>query len=129
MQPVISIPEKLASFGEPWAPRLLCTLNGSQSVKVARFRGEFVWHSHPETDEMFYVLSGRIIIDVEGPDKETRVVEVKEGDVYVMPKGVRHRPRTVDGAEAVVMLAEKIGTVNTGDAARGELTTWFREKM
>jgi mannose-6-phosphate isomerase-like protein (cupin superfamily) len=82
--------------------------------KVAKFQGEFVWHSHPETDETFLVIEGEMRIDFrDGP------VELKAGEMIVVPKGVEHKPCA--GEECKVLLIEPAGTINTGDAG-GEMT-------
>jgi mannose-6-phosphate isomerase-like protein (cupin superfamily) len=109
----VDLREKLASFDEAFQPRIVGYYNDNK-LQVAKTRGEFVRHSHPETDDFFVVLEGRLTIDL--PD---RSIEVGPGELYVVPKGVRHRPRADD--EAQILLIEPTGTVNTGDAG-GELT-------
>ncbi|GAA2033541.1 cupin domain-containing protein [Agromyces tropicus] len=98
----------LDSFGEHWSPRRLATMN-DVDVKVFKALGEFTWHSHPDTDELFLVLSGRLVIQLREGD-----VELGPGDVYVVPRGVEHCPRADDEVQA--LLIEPVGTVNTGDA-------------
>ncbi len=118
MNDPVNLAEKLASFDEAFQPRIVGYYNDSK-IQVAKTRGEFVWHSHPDTDDFFLVLEGRLTIDL--PD---RSVELGPGDLYVVPKGVRHRPRA-DG-EAQILLIEPRGTPNTGDAG-GALTAPERE--
>lgn len=103
----------LSTFTEPWSPRTVATLN-DYDVRVVRTHGEFTRHSHPETDEFFLVLSGRLTIRMDDGD-----VELGPGQLFVVPKGVPHQPVSADGAE--VLLLEPSGTVNTGDNP-GELT-------
>ena len=110
----ISIPKTLKLFDEKWSPRLIAAVN-DQHVKIAKIDGEFVFHAHPDTDELFYLLSGKLTMELE--DAES--VEMKPGDMYVVPKGVRHKP-VAENAE--IMMVEKIGTVNTGDAPASERT-------
>ncbi|GAA4972081.1 cupin domain-containing protein [Pseudonocardia tropica] len=108
-----NIDEVLATFDESWAPRLLATVEG-RSVKLARLDGTFVWHTHEDTDELFLVLSGTIEIGIRD-DGNTHFVRLGPKDVYVVPRGVEHRPSA--DAEAVVLLIERAGTLSTGDFA------------
>jgi len=97
----------LATFDEPWSPRIVGRYNGNK-VFLAKAQGDFVWHSHPETDDLFLVLEGHLAIDL--PDG---TVELGPGELFVVPRGVEHRPRSADGAS--VLLIEPEGTPNTGD--------------
>jgi mannose-6-phosphate isomerase-like protein (cupin superfamily) len=97
----------LAAFTEPWAPRTVATLN-DYDVRVVKTSGEFSRHRHPETDELFLVLSGRLTIRMDAGD-----VDLEPGDLYVVPRGLHHQPVSRDGAE--VLLIEPSATVNTGD--------------
>lgn len=97
----------LASVDEPWQPRTVATLN-DYDVRVVRTLGEFTRHSHPETDEVFVVLTGSLTIEMDDGD-----VVLGPGQLYVVPRGVPHRPRSAAGAE--VLLVEPSETVNTGD--------------
>lgn len=97
----------LDSFSEHWAPRRLVSVN-DYDVKVFKAQGEFTWHTHPDTDELFLVISGRLTIQLRDGD-----VELGPNDVYVVPRGVEHCPRA-DG-EVSALLIEPQGTVNTGD--------------
>jgi mannose-6-phosphate isomerase-like protein (cupin superfamily) len=109
----ISLKAKFARCQEPWQPKIIAQLNGYH-VKVARLRGEFVWHAHAETDELFLVHRGAMVIRFR--DGEVRL---GAGDLYVVPRGVEHCP--VAEADCEVLLIEPAGTVNTGDAG-GERT-------
>ena len=109
----INLREKFERFTERWAPKIVARLN-DYHVKLARVKGEFTWHSHPETDEAFWVLEGSLTIDFRDGS-----VELGEGEMFVVPRGVEHRPRAE--AEAKILLVEPAGTVNTGDAG-GERT-------
>jgi mannose-6-phosphate isomerase-like protein (cupin superfamily) len=110
----IDLAAALATFDEPFRPRIVGTLN-DYKLMVAKLKGEFVWHAHPETDDFFLVLSGRLTIQL-----RDRNVELGPGELYVVPRGVEHCPRSDEGAE--ILLIEPVGTVNTGDAPPGELT-------
>ena len=110
--------EAFALVPEPWQPHRLTSVN-DYDVKVARLRGEFIWHTHPDTDELFLVVSGRLTIGLRDRD-----VELGPNDVFVVPKGVEHRPRADE--EALVVMVEPKGTVNTGDQP-GERTSELRE--
>ncbi|MBM7832635.1 mannose-6-phosphate isomerase-like protein (cupin superfamily) [Agromyces cerinus] len=108
----------LDSFDEHWQPHRLASVN-DYDVKVFKAQGEFTWHTHPDTDEFFMVVSGRLVIQLRDGD-----VELGAGDVYVVPRGVEHCPRA-DG-EVSAMLIEPRGTVNTGDTP-SERTAQLRE--
>jgi quercetin dioxygenase-like cupin family protein len=106
----VDIREAFASFDEHWRPRIVGQVNGSK-VQLSKFAGEFVWHSHPESDDFFYVVKGRIEIDFR--DREPAVLD--EGDLLIIPAGVEHRPRADE--EAWIINIALAGTVNTGDNA------------
>ena len=110
----LDLVEKLATFSEHWTPHVLTELNDYQ-VKLAKLQGEFVWHSHADTDELFLVVEGALSIDLPGDE----TVELRRGQLYVVPRGVPHRPRAEQ--ECHVLLVEPRGVVNTGDAG-GALT-------
>ena len=103
-----NLAEKLASFQEHFSPRIVAYYNG-EKVQVAKTKGEFVWHAHPDTDDLFLVLKGTLLIDL-----RDRTIEVGEGELFVVPRGVEHRPRADD--EVHLLLIERRGTPNTGDA-------------
>jgi len=117
-----NIADACARVAEPWQPHRLASVN-DYDVKVVKLDGEFVWHSHPETDELFLVRSGRLTIALRDADGE-REVELGPDDVFVVPAGVEHRPRAEEAVEA--LLIEPAGTVNTGDAG-GARTQPVRE--
>jgi mannose-6-phosphate isomerase-like protein (cupin superfamily) len=119
----VNIATAFSSFAEPWQPRRLASVN-DYDVKVVRLHGEFVWHSHPETDELFLVRSGRLVIQQRDADGTRHDVELGPDDVYVVPRGVEHCPRADD--EVLALLLEPRGTVNTGDAG-GERTAELQE--
>lgn len=104
---IINIEEKLSLFHEYWSPRIIGEVNDSY-VKLAKFKGDFIWHVHETEDEMFYVLKG--ILTVKFREKE---MELKEGECIVIPKGVEHMP--VAKEEVQVMLIEAKTTLNTGN--------------
>jgi len=109
----VNLESCLASFSEHFSPRIVARLN-DYKIQVVKARGEFVWHSHADTDDFFLVLKGRLTIQLRDGD-----VELAEGDLFVVPRGVEHCPRA--DAEAHILLIEPLGTANTGDAG-GELT-------
>jgi len=98
------------SFSEHWQPHRLASIN-DYDIKVVKVLGEFTWHSHPETDELFLVVSGELVTQMR--DEDGGDVVLGSGDVYVVPRGVQHCPRA-DG-EVSALLIEPQGTVNTGD--------------
>lgn len=105
----VNLAEKLSTFSEHWSPKIVSQFNG-HDVMVVKVKGEFVWHSHPDTDDFFMVLSGTVKIEMREGD-----VVLNAGDLYVVPKGVEHRPVALE--EAHLLLIEPQGTPNTGDAA------------
>lgn len=109
----INFAAKLATFDEHWSPRIIAEMNDYQ-FKLVKVLGEFVWHDHPDTDEVFIVIEGSL--DIEFRDG---AVTLGPGEMFVVPKGVEHKP--VAERECQVMLVEPRGVVNTGDAG-GELT-------
>src|SRR5262249_56952216 len=104
----VNLSEKLTLFDDLWAPRIVAEMNGHK-VAVVKVQGEFVWHEHAASDDFFLVLSGRLAIDL--PDG---TVELGPGELYVVPRGVQHRPRA-DGLTELLLI-EPVGTPNTGDA-------------
>jgi mannose-6-phosphate isomerase-like protein (cupin superfamily) len=110
----VNLRDKLALFSDHFAPRVVATMNDC-NVMLVKVSGEFVWHSHAETDDFFLVVDGRLTIDL--PD---RPVVLEAGELFVVPAGVEHRPRAE--GEAHVLLIEARETVNTGDAPSSELT-------
>jgi mannose-6-phosphate isomerase-like protein (cupin superfamily) len=106
----IDLKAKLATFEGHWQPRTVGEYNG-HDLMVAKVRGEYHWHSHPDTDDFFLVLSGTLFIDLPGE----RNVRLEPGQLFVVPRGMPHRPRAVE--EATILLIEPTGTPNSGDAA------------
>lgn len=104
----INLAQKLTKFSEHWSPKIIAQMN-DYHFKLVKLQGEFVWHSHAETDEVFLVLDGDLRIEFRDGQ-----VDLKSGELFVVPKGVEHRP--VAARECQVMLVEPAGTVNTGDA-------------
>ena len=114
----VSLADKLSLFADHWAPRTVARLNDYE-VKVVKLKGEFVWHRHAETDELFLVVKGTLRIALRDGD-----VVLGPGELFVVPRGVEHCPVADDECE--VVLIEPRGVVNTGDAG-GALTAEARE--
>jgi mannose-6-phosphate isomerase-like protein (cupin superfamily) len=114
METKVNLAEKLALLDAPFQPGIVGTLN-DYKLAVVKVDGEFVWHTHADTDDFFLVLSGRLTIQLRDRD-----VELEAGELFVVPRGVEHCPRA--DAPAEVLLIEPLGTQNTGDAG-GELTS------
>lgn len=110
MNGAINLEEKFAGFSEHWAPRIVARYNDND-IRIVKVAGEFVWHSHPETDDFFLVLDG--VLDIELRD---RIVTLGAGELYVVPRGVEHRPVARHG-EVRLIVIEPSGTPNTGDEA------------
>lgn len=109
----VNLSDKFQTFMDHWHPRLVGRLNG-QEVKIAKLKGEFVWHKHDEEDEMFLVMDGLLLMEL-----ENETLELSAGEFIIIPKGVMHRP--VAPQEVKVMLFEPAGTLNTGNV-KSELT-------
>ena len=113
MRASINLAEKLAQFSEHWSPRVVAELNDYQ-FKVVKLQGDFVWHSHPDTDEAFIVIDGEMEIGF-----RDGAVTLRAGEIYVVPKGVEHITRA--SRECHALIIEPRGVINTGDAG-GSLT-------
>ena len=109
----INIQDKLAKFYDHWSPKIIAQMN-DYHFKLVKFQGDFVWHSHDDTDEVFITIDGEMSIEF----RDGKVV-LKSGEMFVVPKGVEHKPFAEN--ECKIMLVEPAGTINTGDAS-GELT-------
>ncbi len=105
----VNLETKLASFEDHWQPRTVAEMNGSD-VMVVKAKGEFVWHKHDESDDFFLVLKGTLDIEL-----RERTVTLGPGELFVVPKGVEHRP--VAREEVHLLLIEPTGTPNTGNPA------------
>src|SRR5215212_12247070 len=101
----INFKQKLSKFCEHWAPKIVAQMN-DYHFKVVKVQGEFVWHQHPETDEVFVVLKGQLEIQL-----RDGTVALKEGEMYVVPKGKEHKPIAVE--ECQILLIEPVGLINT----------------
>ena len=109
----INFREKLGLFTDHWSPRIIAEMNDLH-FKLAKIQGEFVWHSHPETDEVFIVIDGEFEMQFRDGS-----LTLKAGEMCVVPRGIEHRP--VAEQECAILLVEPAGTINTGNAG-GELT-------
>ena len=133
----ININSRVDAINSHWTPELISTFNNSHSIKVATIKGEFIWHSHPQTDEVFFCVSGgpfkiELNMSAESPEEAEKAgkedaVELKVGDVFCVPQGMQHRP--VADVETGILMIEKIGTVNTGDRPQNEMTVHVDEKQ
>lgn len=108
----LSLREAAAALGEYWRPALVGTLNG-QAVKVVRLKGEFIWHSHQDEDELFLVLEGTLHIAFRPPGAPEFTRTLHPGEFLIVPRGLEHRPSADD--DVLVALFEPMGTRNTGD--------------
>ena len=104
---VINFKDKFAKFSEHWSPRVIAKMNDYQ-FKLAKVEGEFVWHDHPDTDEVFVVIEGSLNIEF-----RDGMVSLESGEMFVIPKGVEHKPSA--SSECKIMLIEPKGVINTGD--------------
>ncbi|MDB0042770.1 cupin domain-containing protein [Flavobacteriaceae bacterium] len=109
-----NINNKFELFSEQWQPKVIATMNDYE-LKIAKIEGEFIWHSHKETDETFIVIKGEIEIEF-----RDGIVKVKEGEIFVVPAGVEHKPMSYK--ESQIMLIEPKGVINTGDIDSNNLT-------
>ena len=104
----VNIPEKLASFTEHWAPRIVARYNDNE-VRLVKVEGEFIWHQHEDTDELFLVLDGTLEMELRG-----RTVTLDAGELFVVPRGTEHRPCARNG-EVKLLLIDPKDLANTGD--------------
>ena len=109
----INFDEKLTKFSDHWSPRVVAEMNDYQ-FKLVKIKDEFIWHNHVDTDEVFIVVKGSMCIEL-----ERITITLNEGEMYVVPKGVMHKPSAQE--ECHVLLVEPRGVVNTGEA-EGEMT-------
>ncbi len=105
----INLMEKFSLFDKEWTPYVIGELN-DQQVKICKLKGDFIWHKHENEDELFMVVRGTLFIDF----KDQSTVEVKEGEIVIIPKGIEHRPRT-NGDIVFNLLFEPKSTSHTGD--------------
>lgn len=103
----INLGQKFSTFDDHWSPRIIAQMNDIH-LKLAKIEGEFIWHHHPETDEVFYVVEGQLLIEF-----RDHAVELGQGELCVVPRGVEHKP--VAESECHILLIEPAGTLNTGD--------------
>lgn len=113
MKSAVNIKKKFRKISDYWSPKIIAQMN-DYHFKLVKFKGGFTWHHHADTDETFIVFKGDLTIEI-----GDRRVRLKEGDLFVVPKGVEHRP--VAEKECYIMLIEPAGTINTGNSG-GELT-------
>ncbi len=116
----VDLAEKFSSFSEHWSPKVVARLNDYE-IKVVKVQGEFVWHTHDDTDELFLVIDGELVIQLRDGD-----VTLRPGQMYVVPRGVEHCP-IADG-EVQALLIEPVGVVNTGSAG-GALTAAYDDSL
>lgn len=117
---VINLFEKYSLIEEQWDPKIIAQLN-DYHLKIAKIQGEFIWHSHPETDELFQVIKGNMIIHLRDGE-----LILNSGELCVIPRGVEHKPAAQN--ECLILMIEPAGTLNTGDAGGDrtiEDTTWI----
>lgn len=107
----INLEEKLTRFSDHWSPKIIARMN-DYHFKLSKFLGEFIWHSHADTDEVFIVLDGEMRISF-----RDGVLDLKAGEMFVVPRGVEHRPSAEK--ECRIMLVELAGTLNTGEVGGG----------
>jgi len=117
---VIDLAAKLSAFTEHWSPKVIARLNDYE-IKVVKLHGEFTWHSHADTDELFLVIDGELTIQLRDGD-----VVVRAGQLYVVPRGVEHCP--IAGGEVHAVLIEPTGVVNTGESG-GPLTAGYDDSL
>jgi mannose-6-phosphate isomerase-like protein (cupin superfamily) len=110
----INLQQKLSLFSEQWTPKVIAEMNDYQ-FKIVKLQGDFIWHAHENTDETFLVLEGQLRIDF-----RDGAVHIGPGELYVVPKGVEHKPFAAE--EVKLLLIEPRGVLNTGDHEPGELT-------
>lgn len=116
----VDLTAMLSQFSERWSPKVVARLNDYE-VKVVKIEGEFIWHTHDETDELFLVLNGELTIQLRDGE-----VVLRPGQLYVVPRGAEHCPKAHGEVQAV--LIEPVGVVNTGDAG-GAFTASYDDSL
>src|SRR3954471_10709466 len=116
MSRAVDVGEKLSLLSEHWSPKVIARLNDYE-IKVVKVQGEFTWHTHEDTDELFLVIDGRLTIQLRDGD-----VTLTNGQLYVVPRGVEHCP--LAEGEVSALLIEPAGVVNTGDAGGAQTATY-----
>lgn len=116
----IDLAEKFAAFSEHWSPKVVARLNDYE-IKAVKVQGEFVWHTHEDTDELFLVIAGELTIQLRDGD-----VTLRPGQMYVVPRGVEHCP--IAEGEVHALLIEPVGVLNTGSAG-GSLTATYDDSL
>ena len=119
MPDAANLTQKLTLFTERWSPKIVAEYNGNE-IMVAKLAGAYHWHKHDDTDDFFYVLSGHLVLETENGN-----VEMGPGDLYVVPRGVMHRPVVAEGEEAHILLIEPAGEPNSGDPATAAKKVWI----
>ena len=117
----INIAEKFSQFDTHWDPKVIGELNG-QHVKIAKLKGEFVWHQHEHEDELFLVIKGQLLVKFRDKD-----ITLNEGDMLIIPKGVEHLP--IAEEEVHLLMFEPVGTLNTGNVTNDARTVVKLEKI
>tara|TARA_Y100000590_G_scaffold127726_1_gene146042 strand:- start:323 stop:718 length:396 start_codon:yes stop_codon:yes gene_type:complete len=117
IQEPINLNKALESFVDTWSPRIVTKVN-DYDVRIAHVQGEHVWHVHEETDEFFLVLKGNFEITIREEKNKEKVVHMTQGDTYVVPRGVFHKPSSTG---ASILMFEPTGTSSTGDNHEGDL--------
>ena len=120
MKEAVDLAAKLSQFSDHWSPKVVARLN-DYDVKVVKLQGEFTWHTHDDTDELFLVIDGELTIQLRDGD-----VRLAPGQLYVVPRGVEHCP--LANGEVSALLIEPVGVVNTGDAG-GALTASYDDSL
>jgi mannose-6-phosphate isomerase-like protein (cupin superfamily) len=119
VNPPVSLSQALASFSDIYSPRIVGRVN-DYDVRIAHARGEHVWHVHEHTDEFFLVIDGTFDVSLR-EDGQERTVQLSAGDIFVVPRGVQHKPSSSGGA---IMMFEPSGTVTTGDSHEGDIPNY-----
>lgn len=127
----VNLMEKFSLFNEYWTPKIVGELNGQQ-VKLAKLQGEFVWHTHENEDEMFFVVIGKLIIEIKNKpriideNQEIKTIIINENEFFIVPRGIEHKP--IANYEVWIMLFEPATTFHTGDVV-SEITKYELEKI
>lgn len=122
---IVNLAEKFSAIGEHWSPRIVGELNG-QEVRLAKLKGEFIWHHHEHEDELFLVVRGQLVLRVREDDGKEESFTIKPGEFIIIPRGVEHLPVADDEVE--VLLFEPASTLNTGQL-RNERTKPTLERI
>jgi mannose-6-phosphate isomerase-like protein (cupin superfamily) len=120
----VPVPDLFTQIPGPYQPHLIGTIDSAYDIKIAKIEGPFIWHTHPDADEVFYIVKGELTMGIRVDGEESEVI-LKQGELFKVPQGMEHRPDSKQGCEVIII--EKKGTVNTGDVVGSDRTVEVKD--